>query len=412
MQRSPTRPADCSLENVAAGQQVKKARIEEAVDHLSAVSQTGQAASGGVWSVGLSITRYSVLAVALGRLATVSISRFDVPETSQARLLCVLDGEGRVLPAFSPVTQDLLIQAVAFGPMPDGASRGHPPIKQVHQDSTLLARAVRLELLSKQGPWLADDQIDAALRCIGSLAGQPGQQFRVMPSAPLAHALADATSQSVQRFRHELSQHVLILAGLYAEGHWIALAWKATGGQVLAWASLPMTIHTGPLVAAVAAANHFIARVLDMPVTAFSFRGGPMRNLLPGMCGAFALADLQAYLHDLPPMSEESALEFSAFALAAHQLQLEQGDVAMVQAPLLFGGALEVQAGAQAIPPLLEHGLTALLRAKGVPADVVATRVQQAAQRLGRFPLQRALQSSNQWRDLKHACNNVQPSPI
>ena len=151
-----------------------------------------------------------------------------------------------------------------------------PPLLQATPSSAaqscLITRAVRLELLGNQGPWLADDQIRAGL-----------------------DAVADHTPAGLLALAPD-AQTTCLLSGLYVEGHWILFAWQLKGDRVSAWASHPMTVHSGPATVAVAAANFCAARLLGRGQESFDFCGGPDRPFCSGACGALALADLLSHL--------------------------------------------------------------------------------------------------------------------
>ena len=360
-----------------------------------------------VWTLQVQVPKLVVPAVEAARCSGVGLSPYVVPEATPARLLCVMTLEGVVIPAFAPVVEDVQVQVAAFGPKPRDATQGHPVLTCIGlEPAGSISRAMRLELLEKQGPWLADDQVLAALRSLLTLLEEPAV---VVPPLVLTQALRVPSLEALQRCLRDGGRLACILSGLYVQGHWVLCAWRLVGSQVQAWASHPMDIHSGPVTEAVAAANSCMARVLEVGPAAFVFSGGPNSHHQPGTCGMMALANLMSFLLDRPVPGLEEALDLASFLLAAHHLEVESGTGPLVQSPLVFGGVLSQSSGSASIPALLEHGLASLLKDKGVPPDVVASRVQQAIQRLGRGPIQKALQSASQWRELKATCAQVQP---
>ena len=319
------------------------------------------------------------------------------PQTGLAKpvLLFGVNEEQELLHHASRVLQDQEIALVAFGQLPSGATAGVPPFRFPRSARASVTVRDRLVGLQWQAQWLASDQMHFALACIAHEAQGPAQ-------------VVDPLLLCRSRGTEHASQIVLevpaggngscVISAVVAQGHWVTLCWRLLCGFVVSWASLPMETFTGPLVDAVAEANHMMSRVFGLTVASFRFRGGPVRPSLPGFCGHLALADLSTHLLGSETLSCEDAVRRADVWARAFVDDLASQST--VPAPWHVAGV---------VPPLLEHGLASVLKDKGVPAAVVQDRVKEAIQRVGRGPLQQALQAPNQWRELKLVCSNAAP---
>ena len=301
----------------------------------------------------------------------------------------------QVLPLSATVEPDQLVFLVAFGPRPIDSVQGLPPFSVPCAPLPVISSEDRLLAMRWQAHWMASDQASHALSCI---ADHSPWQVRVLDPLDLSRGCQTHDSSGLADAFADFSLGGAVVSAVAVEGHWVSFCWRLSQGCVLAWASLPMTEHRGPLVDAVATANMLVARALGSSVAAFRFLGGPTRPTVPGFCGHFALADLSVHLDREPPLDDADALgRASSWAESFLEAVKQSGQVA---SPWFVAGA---------VPPLLEHGLSAALRDKGVPEAALADRVKDAIQRVGRGPLQKALQSPHQWRELKAVCSNASP---
>ena len=63
----------------------------------------------------------------------------------------------------------------------------------------------------------------------------------------------------------------------------------------------------------------------------------------------------------------------------------------------------------RALGSLATHGLTSLLKEKGVPVESASSRATEAIAKIGDKPIQKALQASNPWREIKQLANHTLP---
>ncbi|CAE7393753.1 Pol [Symbiodinium sp. CCMP2592] len=287
------------------------------------------------------------------------------------------------------------VHLVAFGPRPADSVSGLPPFSVPSVPLHLISSAERLLVLRWQAHWMASDQASHALACIADRSPWP---VRVLDPLDLGRCCQTPNSSCLGSAFVDFFSGGAVVSALAVEGHWVSFCWQLGSGVASSWASLPMTEHKGPLVDAVATANMLVARALGLSVAAFKFLGGPHRPHAPGFCGHFAMADLSVHLDGEPPLDAVAAL--GRASLWAESFVEETQQSGQVPPPCMVAGV---------VPPLLEHGLSAALREKGVPEAVLADRVKDAIQRVGRGPLQKALQAPHQWRELKAVCSNASP---
>ena len=315
----------------------------------------------------------------------------------QPFLLFGINGEGVLLHHACRVWQDQEVFLVAFGPQPDDATEGVPPYRfpGVNGVGYFVPVEDRILGLRWQAHVLASDQVAFALEAIA--AESPKRVFVLEPLL-LCQSLDTSEAGPLRAALPRIDEACWVISAIAAQGHWITLCWHVSFDRVVSWASLPMDIMVGPLSVAVAKANHMLAQVLRKSASSFRFSGGPSRSGPPGFCGHLALVDLASRLTESDTLPLEQAVRVSSKWTLAFLAELQRAS--SVPAPWYVAGV---------IPPLLEHGLPSVLKDKGVPAEVVTDRVKEAVQRVGRGPLQKALQASNQWRELKMVCSNAAP---
>ncbi|CAE7458115.1 unnamed protein product [Symbiodinium sp. CCMP2592] len=290
------------------------------------------------------------------------------PDVAQQVLLGGTSPPGELLHACDWVPAGTELLLIACGPKPPNTQAGWPAIRIPKNLGTNMGEVpaeVRLEALRGQAQWLADDQISFLLDVC---AEESGRAILVVDPLLASAALHNSSPAPFEEALAECPAWAEAITVAWHLGHWIAFHWKREGSNILAW------------------------------VNAFCFAGGPTRPAEPGFCGYFALADLRARLHSAAYLTSTEAVQSIGNALGPFVAGLDTRDG--VRFPCLLGGGPHV---------LLESGLSAILRERGVPEDAVEARVHEAVQRVGAPQLQQAMQSSKQWQELKAVCNNCSP---
>ena len=169
-------------------------------------------------------------------------------------------------------------------------------------------------------------------------------------------------------------------------GRWVAFCWQKVAGFVFAWTSLAGC----QLVEEVGLVHWMFANRAGEGLRSFKFKDAPLRDLPPGLCGPVALLDLQAHLLRQPRRLDTEVLEQATGLRHSRMLALLRPGAGRM--PCLVAGVL----GA-----MLEHGLTSHLKEKGVPEAVAGVRAKDLLSRAGPQAVQRAMVSSQPWRQLK-----------
>ena len=253
---------------------------------------------------------------------------------------------------------------------------------------TCLARA---RLLHMQKDRLADDQVDYALREIAQAAPC------TLVVIEVAHLLSAVQHQAhvilEQRLREvRLLADFGVIGAIPAAGHWITFAWMCGTESVAAWSSYAPRVADN----LVGTANCIMGRAVHRTLSQFRFLDGPIRPLNGPHCGRFALADLKSLVMSTPYLGEAAIL--SHFRDRPAGLLPPSCD-GLVVLPTCLASKQE----------LLENGLAATLREKGVPDDQVHLRAAAAIAALGAAKIQQAMQSKAPWRELKAVANQATP---
>ena len=248
---------------------------------------------------------------------------------------------------------------------------------------------VREDIALEQAPWLTDDQVAWALRELASHA--TGTSVWVDPVVLTASVQA-ATPSILPRCRFQCGG-VLIAAALLG-GHWVSFCWHNVGGAVRAWTSASSVEHSH----SVAVVHWLFAGSAGLDLEQFRFKDAPARFLDPGLCGHAAVLDLRTRLFGTRPVDD---VDVSGHAARAHDCYLN--DVlreATARQPCLIGGV---------VGSMIEHGLSCLLKTKGVPEAHALARAKEVLQKVGHASVQEAMVSSQPWRQLKSLCSKLQP---
>ena len=247
---------------------------------------------------------------------------------------------------------------------------------------------VREDIALEQAPWLTDDQVAWALHELASHA--TGTSVWVDPVVLTASVQA-ATPSILPRCRFQCGG-VLIAAALLG-GHWVSFCWHNVGGAVWAWTSASSVEHSH----SVAVVHWLFAGSAGLDLEQFRFKDAPARFLDPGLCGQ-AVLDLRTRLFGTRPVDD---VDVSGHAARAHDCYLN--DVlreATARQPCLIGGV---------VGSMIEHGLSCLLKTKGVPEAHALARAKEVLQKVGHASVQEAMVSSQPWRQLKSLCSKLQP---
>ena len=322
----------------------------------------------------------------------------QAPQPGMTVLLSGVELGGHLVHACDWVIAGHSLFVVACGPLPADATQGWPEVllgKDTGCMQGTVPNSVRLEALGWQAHWLADDQMQFLMEyVVGDLSRPVSVLDPLLASAAVCHE--DAAY--LRPVACEAQGGGEVVTALWVQGHWVTFHWCARGGLLYAWSSLPMCERSGPVADAVAVLHCMYARVAGLTCACFRFQGGPVRAQVPGFCGHYAIADLVASLHNGPAVSSAKAVAFVGLGLHRFGSLLEQSE--QVRFPVLIGGVL---------PSFLEAGLVALLKSRGVPENVVQDRAQAVLQRLGAGKVQGAMQSEQQWKELKALCSNCTP---
>ncbi|CAE7783021.1 unnamed protein product [Symbiodinium sp. CCMP2592] len=347
------------------------------------------------WSISLLIETAGDLAAAVAK-APVEWAKAlcDDLDRGQAVILYGVAADGELLHLASHVQLGDHVRLAAWGAPPLLATPGLPRFQVSARSRSSITAEARLHALVLQNGWLADDRMAHGLL---GLALSEGRQVTVVDPLDMAAAVQASRPEAVLPALEMSKATGTVISALAIEGHWVTLCWMACPPRVHAWASVPMSATTGPFAEGVSQANWAIARASGSGVASFDCEGGPERPPLPGQCGSLALLDLHHHLRGLLPDHRRDQVFVQA---CANAFRAEVSASCWVRPPCVLAGT---------VPALLEHGLAGVLRDKGVPEAMIQSRVQAAIQRVGRGPLQSALQGANQWRSLKAVCSNVTP---
>ena len=253
-----------------------------------------------------------------------------------------------------------------------------------------VSNEIRRSVASGLGPWMTDDVV---ADCLMDLQ-HPGSAVSVWTD-PVLLTAGFQSSDVTALPKVSLPEGRTLLSACVIGGHWVAFCWQKVAGFVFAWTSLAGC----QLVEEVGLVHWMFANRAGEGLRFFKFKDAPLRDLPPGLCGPVALLDLQAHLLRQPHRLETEVLEQATSLHHSRMLALLRPGTGRM--PCLVAGVL----GA-----MLEQGLTSLLKEKGVPEAVAGVRAKDLLSRAGLQAVQRAMVSSQPWRQLKAVCSNLVPS--
>eukprot|EP00439_Symbiodinium_sp_Y106_P045499 s7201_g5.t1 len=294
---------------------------------------------------------------------------------------------GHLLPRRCLVDADTRLDL--FGPWIRPASLGLQAVFKTAVDlqyaiAPSMPPVIRLALLRQQGQWVADDQFAFALAQLVTMC-----PCKVVTIDPLqaTQALSHQAAEWLPPLPAASSGVWDIVTAVCIRSHWVTFHWHSEHGRIQAWAS-----ESHPEVSVGIDVMHcLIARATAHHQKDFVFSTASQLPGPPGTCGRQALLLLACQLQ-----VHTSALECLLDDLFVRSIQ----HATQVRAPLMLGGVLQA---------MFEHGLSSLLRQKGVPEACAVQRAQQAIARLGAANIQHAMQSSQPWRQLKQLANQCSP---
>ena len=195
------------------------------------------------------------------------------------------------------------------------------------------------------------------------------------------------------RFREvRLLSEFGIVGALPVSGHWVTFAWMCNDGTVAAWNSYALKQADG----LIGVADCVMGRALHRTLDHFRFLDGPVRPLNGPHCGRYALADLRSLVHSVPDLREDVILRQWQEAPAGSLPPSVDG---LVPLPTCIASGQD----------LLEAGLAATLKDKGVPEAQARSRAAAAIAALGAARIQQAMQSKLPWKELKAIANQATP---
>ena len=244
----------------------------------------------------------------------------------------------------------------------------------------------RARLLHMQKDRLANDQIDHVLREIAQAAPC------TLVVIEVAHSLSAVQHQSHEHLESMLKEVRMfsefgVIGAIPAAGHWSTFAWMCGPDSMAAWSSYAPRVADN----CVGAANCIMEPAVHRTLSQFRFLDGPIRPLKGPHCGRFALADLRSLVMSTPYQGEADIL--AQFRDRPAGL-LPPG---LVSLPTCIASGQE----------LLEKGLAATLRERGVPDAQVHSRAAADIAALGASKVQQAMQSKAPWRELKAVANQA-----
>ena len=139
-----------------------------------------------------------------------------------------------------------------------------------------------------------------------------------------------------------------------------------------------------------------ILGALRRTLSQFQFLDGPIRPLTGPHCGRYALADLRSLVSSTPFATEAAILRRFQDAPAGFL-------------PASVGGLVPLPTCIASGQELLEGGLAATLRSKGVPESQAKSRAVAAIAALGASRIQQGMHSKTPWRELKAIANQASP---
>ena len=247
----------------------------------------------------------------------------------------------------------------------------------------------RIQLLDRQGPIWADDEIWWQMQALGPLT----RHTKVAMLDPLL-ATTWLSVQSVDAVLSWLElqpQFDRIASVVLHQGHWLPCVWvkKPSELQVYMWEHDTVDIDAlNPL-------HGLLSQALQVPMFQTSCT---RRQFGSTHCGAAAIAFLQHKLHGLALPSDDQQLEFASQSLK-EDFRLSHDGFQYMPRPWCWGaGVIDVVS------------VTAsLLQQHGVPQNASTSRAKLLIQSLGHDQVKHAVQGSSPWKSLKHMANQQTP---
>ena len=310
--------------------------------------------------------------------------------------LVMVGSDGFVLPFSSPLQHGQALRAFVSAPEKPFCLPALPllPADTEPFFEHICPSSLRLDLLGKQGLWMADDQVAFCLR---SLAQSTGRTIQVIDPLKLLAALQRVPlgGANLDLRASALMPDVEIISAVPCLGHWVTFHWRLSLGLLHAWAS-----DSRPaLQDNIAEVNWLVARQLNVKLKSVRFHFAPLRPVPPGLCGQLGLGDLAARLSGQAPPPLHMVLDLPAYLCSAFEVSLRVDS--LVRMPLLTAGALGEFVGI---------GLASLLRTKGVSQEDAGPRAQAAVQQIGAAKIQAAMASPQPWREIKALANQASPA--
>ena len=244
--------------------------------------------------------------------------------------------------------------------------------------------SLRQHLLSKQGLWMADDQVAFCLRSLAQSTNRPVQVIDLVTMLASLHRISTGGSDL------GLPDPALDFEAISAVpclGHWVMFHWRLTLGLLHSWAS----DSRDTLQDSISEVNWMVAKQLGVSIKSVRFHFAPVP---PGMCGQLGIGDLAARLSGQAPLPLHKVLDLPAYLCSAVEVSLRVDS--LVRMPLLTAGALS---------EFVALSLTSLLKTKGVAPENAALRAQAAVQQIGAAKIQSAMSSTQPWREIKALAN-------
>ena len=323
-----------------------------------------------------------VLCLLLGSDTTADVLLSELAAASPLVPWRVRNARGQVLALSEVIPAGLQVQVdAAAEPSADMVLAGVSTCTARAVLQVQVSNEIRRSVASGLGPWMTDDVVADGLQDMQN----PGGAVCVWVDPVLL--TAGFESKDVNALpRVSLQEGHTLLGACVLGGHWVAFWWQKVAGFVFAWTSLAGF----QLADEIGHVHWMFANRAGEGLSVFKFRDAPLRDLPPGMCGPAALIDLRAYLDT--EVLRQATQSHSSRMLALHRPG---------RMPCLVAGVL----GA-----MLEQGLACLLKEKGVPEAVAGNHAKDLILRAGPQAVQKAMVSSQPWRQLKAVCSNLVPS--
>ena len=250
-----------------------------------------------------------------------------------------------------------------------------------------LDRDTRKQILANQGMLWADDEVRFHLQPIVIRAPEE-QHVEFWDPISLTSSFRRGGCKWIQEIPNG-SDSRTVITGACIHGHWIPIAWRVAKSNVYGFTYNISEEH----VALVELLQSHLCVELNCQDQGVTVR--PVQVSHHTGCGAVAVD----FLHHLVFRSELCASVDRLYQLHSHlrSVFVEALEVHTPR-PWIWGQGQEVRSQ-----------LLALLRQHGVSAEDVDSRVEMLYSKLGKNEVSRAIQSSQPWKELKWAANQLTP---